>query len=152
MVIGLVALAQPAVGFFATAPRATLAPPLVQARPAIATDRPALSQPVVATTAPVATDSTTVAPVSEQTYTGTLVDTRYGPFQVAATLRDGRIIDVQTLAQPGDGRSRQINDRALPSYAASAVATQSANLDHVSGATYTWHAYEESLQAALDQA
>ena len=41
---------------------------------------------------------------------------------------------------------------AVPVYNQEAVSAQSAQIDVVSGATYTWDGYTQSLQSAIDQA
>ena len=51
----------------------------------------------------------------------------------------------------GDGRSQQISTFAGQQLAQQALAAQSANIDGVSGATYTSDSYKTSLQSALDQ-
>ncbi|MET0787753.1 MAG: FMN-binding protein [Cellulomonas sp.] len=87
------------------------------------------------------------------TIVGSTVQTRYGPVQVSVTFAAGQITDVQTLQTPGGHReSVQINARATPILAQEVVAAQSAQIDTVSGATYTSEAYAESVQAAIDQA
>lgn len=43
-----------------------------------------------------------------------------------------------------------INERALPILVEATLSAQSANVDTVSGATYTSRAYRQSLQAILD--
>lgn len=86
-------------------------------------------------------------------YTGTAVQTRYGPVQVAITVTQGRISDVQVPQYPtGGGREQRINTQAVPQLIDETVQAQSANIDMVSGATYTINGYLESLQSALDQA
>lgn len=87
------------------------------------------------------------------TVVGSSVQTRYGPVQVSVTFTAGQITDVQTLQSPSDHReSVQINARATPILAQEVIAAQSAQIDTVSGATYTSEAYAESVQAAIDQA
>ena len=49
-------------------------------------------------------------------------------------------------------RSIEINDQALPILVHEALVAQSAQIDQVSGATYTSEAFTQSLQAALLQA
>jgi uncharacterized protein with FMN-binding domain len=83
---------------------------------------------------------------------GEPVAIRWGEVQVAVTLEGGDIIDVETLALPlGDRHSSGINQRAEPVLRQQAIATDSADVDVVSGATYTSRAYALSLQSALDQ-
>jgi uncharacterized protein with FMN-binding domain len=55
------------------------------------------------------------------------------------------------LLPSGDGRSQEISNFAGPELAQQAVAAQNANIDGVSGATYTSESYRSSLQSALDQ-
>ena len=52
----------------------------------------------------------------------------------------------------GNARDAQINAYALPVLAQEVVAAQSAQIDHVSGATVTSDGYVASLQSAIDQA
>ncbi|HSS10338.1 MAG TPA: FMN-binding protein, partial [Acidimicrobiales bacterium] len=49
-------------------------------------------------------------------------------------------------------RSQAISDQVAPILHQEVLDAQSAQIDTVSGATYTSEAYAESLQAALDQA
>jgi len=86
------------------------------------------------------------------TYVGSAYSTRYGMMQVAAVVRSGRLTDVRVLQETDGGRSHQIDDAALPVLKAEALRAQSADIDIVSGATYTSTGYAHSLQAALDKA
>ncbi|MDQ0375828.1 FMN-binding protein [Cellulomonas humilata] len=86
------------------------------------------------------------------TVVGSSVQTRYGPVQVSVTFTAGQITDVQTLQVPGGHHeSVQINARAAPILAQEVVDAQSAQIDTVSGATYTSEAYAQSVQSAIDQ-
>ena len=49
-------------------------------------------------------------------------------------------------------KDQQINARAVPTLNSEAVKAQSADIDMVSGATYTSEAYLQSLQSAIDRA
>ncbi|WP_053802216.1 FMN-binding protein [Streptomyces rimosus] len=87
------------------------------------------------------------------TFTGDTIGTRYGPVQVAATLKDGRITAIKVLQLPSEnGRDREIAGYAVPQLTQEAMSAQSARIDAVSGATYTSEGYRQSLQSALDQA
>ena len=106
-----------------------------------------------ATTVPATTIATTVAVPVVSAYNGALVDTPYGPVQVQLQFTNGAISEVAVVAYPnGDGQSVRINSRALPQLRTELLAAQSAQIDTVSGATYTSHAYKKSLQSAIDQA
>jgi uncharacterized protein with FMN-binding domain len=87
-----------------------------------------------------------------KTLTGTLIETRYGPVEVQVTVTNGKIVSVSADQLPSDGRSGMISAYVAPILSSEAIAAQSAQIDLVSGATYTSTAYERSLQAALDQA
>jgi uncharacterized protein with FMN-binding domain len=104
------------------------------------------------TTAPPA-PSTTTAPGGRRTIDGPSVSTRYGDVQVRVVVQNGHLVDVQALTLPSDReRSARISDFAGPELHDEALQAQSANIDVVSGATYTSEGYAESLQAALDRA
>jgi uncharacterized protein with FMN-binding domain len=88
-----------------------------------------------------------------KTVDGPVVDTRYGPVQVEITVEGSSITAIEALQLPGgDRRSEQISSRAAPELQSEALQAQSANIDGVSGATYTSAAYAQSLQAAIDDA
>ena len=87
------------------------------------------------------------------TYTGDTASTQWGPVQVQITVADGKITDATAVQYPsGNGKDQEINSYALPILAQEAVAAQSAQIDHVSGATVTSDGYVQSLQSAIDQA
>lgn len=102
---------------------------------------------------PAASIETTIEPTPETlTAVGEAVRIRWGTVQVAVTTSDGRIVAVETLRIPlGDRRSASLNKRAEPILREEALASSSAYIDVVSGATYTSMAYAQSLQSALDQ-
>ncbi|MFF1543756.1 FMN-binding protein [Streptomyces sp. NPDC058291] len=88
-----------------------------------------------------------------RTLTGDSVQTRYGPVQVRVTLTDGKITDVTAVEYPQENpRDQQINAYAVPQLTREALTAQSADIDTVSGATYTSDGYRSSLQSALDSA
>ena len=87
-----------------------------------------------------------------KTLTGSLIQTRYGPVQVQITVSNGKITNIATPQLPSEGRSGRISQYAAPILTSETMAAQSAHIDLVSGATYTSDAYDQSLQAALDQA
>ena len=84
---------------------------------------------------------------------GPVVDTQFGSVQVRATVSGGRIVDVAAVQLPFDRRrSAEISQYVEPILRNEALQAQSAQVDVVSGATYTSEAYAGSLQGALDQA
>ena len=87
------------------------------------------------------------------TVTGAAASTPYGPAQVRVTIRNGKITDITAVQLPSnDPHSQQIAVAVEPMLRASALAAQSANINAISGATYTSEGYKSSLQSALDQA
>ena len=67
-------------------------------------------------------------------------------------LTGDRITQVQVLESPnGNRRDVEIGSYALPRLQAQTLQVQSADVDVVSGATYTSEGYRTSLQSALDQ-
>ena len=72
--------------------------------------------------------------------------------QVEVTVENGTITDIIALQLPSDHqRSANISQYVEPILHDEAVQAQSANVDIVSGATYTSIGYTRSLQSALDQ-
>ncbi|MEU7837480.1 MULTISPECIES: FMN-binding protein [unclassified Nonomuraea] len=114
---------------------------------------------VTGATQPPAALAQTSAPTSAEgstgarTVDGDVADTRWGPVQVRISVSDGKISDVQVLQAPNENRRDvEINDRALPVLQEEALTAQSAQIDSVSGATYTSDGYTRSLQSAIDRA
>ena len=77
---------------------------------------------------------------------------RYGELELKVTVTGGKITDVQPVVDNAyDARSSQVNSYAEPQLVSQTLQAQSANINGVSGATYTSQAYVQSLQAALDK-
>jgi uncharacterized protein with FMN-binding domain len=94
-----------------------------------------------------------VTPSTTTVVNGTSIDTNYGPVQVQLALQHGRIIRATAIDYPqAGGRDREINSVAIPVLQQETLVAQSAQIDTVSGATYTSDGYRQSLQAALDAA
>jgi uncharacterized protein with FMN-binding domain len=87
------------------------------------------------------------------TYTGSAVQTRYGPVQVQVTVKKGSVVSAKAVVYPmGQALDVQINSYAIPALNSEAVSASSASIDMISGATFTSEGYISSLQNALDQA
>ncbi len=112
------------------------------------------------TSAPVTpgtTGATSGSPASsgpaDGTYVGDSVRTQFGDVQVQVTFSAGSITDVSPMhLTDRDGRSVQISNRAAPLLRTEVLASQSAQVSVISGATYTSLGYLNSLQSALDAA
>jgi uncharacterized protein with FMN-binding domain len=107
-----------------------------------------------ATSAPASSSgSSSSASGSGKTVTSDVITTRYGNVQLKVTISGGKIRSVQALALPStDPKSSEISSYAEPPLRQSALRKQSANIDVVSGATYTSDGYKTALQSALDKA
>jgi len=128
----------PATG--APAPQATVAPASgVVATPATAA--PATAAPVVDTTS--CTGDVVKSPPA---------NFRWGTIQLQTTFTPGNVLcDIQVLQYPSDrGTSISINQYSLPIYIQESLASHSANVRAISGATLSWRAYSSALQAVLD--
>jgi uncharacterized protein with FMN-binding domain len=103
------------------------------------------------TNSPSTTAATT--PSGTRTVDGPVASNEYGDVQVRVTLNGTQIVDVQALQLPHDrSRSARISATAGPILRREALQAQNAQIDLVSGATYTSESYSESLQGALDKA
>jgi len=86
-----------------------------------------------------------------RTAVGRDVTTQYGDVQLKVTVKDGKIQNVAFVALNAyDGHSLSIDQYAAPLLNQQALAASSAQIQGVSGATYTSDAYRQSLQSALD--
>jgi uncharacterized protein with FMN-binding domain len=96
---------------------------------------------------------TTTGTYKDGQYTGSVADAFYVNVQVKATIQNGKISSVDFLQYPNDReRSLAISSQAIPMLQQEAISAQSANVDIVSGATDTSHAFIESLNSALIKA
>lgn len=97
--------------------------------------------------------ATVVRSGKDTTVTGPQVVLAHGIVQVRVVITDGHITDVTALQLPHDNPdSWNTSTRAAPILRSEALAVQGANINVVSGATYTSRGYARSLQAALDAA
>jgi len=78
--------------------------------------------------------------------------TDYGGVQVRVTVSHGRIVNVTALQLPhGNQMDVQLSKPAARMLEREVISEQSAQVDMVSGATYTSQGYLRSLQSALDR-
>lgn len=86
-------------------------------------------------------------------FSGSAVQTPYGVVQVKVVIAGGRISNVIPLSMTDVGSlSTEIDNQAVPMLKAEVLTSQTAQVNAVSGATYTSQGYLTSLQAALDAA
>lgn len=109
---------------------------------------------VPATTSGASALPTTPTPIPAvvDTFAGPVVSEPFGRVQVQISVQGGKVVDIVALALPGGGYSGQVSAYAAPQLRAEALSAQSAQINTVSGATYTSNAYRQSLQGALDAA
>ncbi len=105
-----------------------------------------------ATVAP-RTSSTTATASSSVTRsaTGPVTNYYYGQLSVKVTATGTKIdaITIATLSDGGNPYSAYVDHIALPMLQRQAMAAQSANIQGVSGASYTSAGFDQSLQGAL---
>lgn len=105
-----------------------------------------------ATSAPTSSAPTTSAVATTRTLTGRSEQNQFGDVQVRVTVQGRKITDVQFVQLTAyDRHSEEINNYAGPVLLQQTLQAQSAQVDGVSGATYTSDSYRQSLQSALDQ-
>ena len=102
--------------------------------------------------APTTTAKSTSKGLGDGSYTGNVSTNRFGPVQVKISVSGGKIASVEVPTYPSnDNRSIAINRDAIPRLVQSTLTAQSANVNSVSGATYTSVSYKISLQSAIDK-
>jgi uncharacterized protein with FMN-binding domain len=102
-------------------------------------------------TSPRVTDPSTG--FADGVYFGPNGKTRWGDVQVRVTITNGHITSVKVARAPNDNsHSAALSADAGPKLESEAIAAQAADIDAVSGATFTSEAYKTSLQGALDLA
>ena len=84
-------------------------------------------------------------------FKGSAAKNPYGTIQVSIKVAGGKITAADAT-YPVTGDSATINPPAIAALKQSTVKAQSADVDAVSGATFTSASYVKSLQAAIDQA
>jgi len=100
------------------------------------------------------TPSATAAPATKAvsgTFTGDVVNVRYGNVQVKITVENGRITDAQAVQAPS-GRNDRWTQMAVPILRQQTLQAQSAHINGASGASFTSYGWYTSLVSALAKA
>jgi uncharacterized protein with FMN-binding domain len=86
-----------------------------------------------------------------RTVTGPAVNYNYGVLSVSVTVSGRKItkVGIASLDDGGQPRSQFIDQQAIPILEQETMQAQSANIQGVSGASYTSAGFQQSLQAAL---
>ena len=92
-------------------------------------------------------------PASSRTAVGPQVNYSWGVLSVTVTVSGTKItkVGIASLDDGGNPRSQSIDQYSIPVLEQQAVAAQSANIQGVSGASYTSAGFQQSLQAALQK-
>jgi len=147
-IVGLVAI-----GSFRASPAALSLTTTPAPAAVTATSRTASTPTNHSTTTPsaAAKSSTTAAPSAARSQTGSTVNYNYGTLAVSVTVQGKTItnISVPTLNDGGNPYSQSLDSMSIPILTKEAMAAQSANIQSVSGASYTSAGFIQSLQSAL---
>jgi uncharacterized protein with FMN-binding domain len=90
-------------------------------------------------------------PGRTRTATGPAVNYSYGTLSVSVTVSGSRItrVGIASIDDGGQQRSQFIDQEAIPVLEQETLQAQNANIQGVSGASYTSAGFQQSLQAAL---
>ena len=131
--------------------KATTAAKPVATKNAGATKTPASGNSAASNSA-TPTAAATTAPATPAaingTFTGPSVNVNYGNVQVKITVVNGRITDAVAVKAP-TGKNDRYTNMAVPTLKAQTLKAQSANIQGVSGASYTSYGWFTSLQGAI---
>ena len=128
-----------------------------QVDPTAATSKSTVAKPTKKASAkPSATAAPTqTAPqpsgATDGSFTGDPISIRYGTVQVKITVQGGKIVDAQAVKAP-TGSNDRYTQMAVPRLREQTIAAQSANIQGVSGASFTSYGWYKSLVSAIAKA
>jgi uncharacterized protein with FMN-binding domain len=156
--VGLLSFRSTAVNLSLGSLAAATAPPRSTSTTALATTttsvpRSSGSTPPPTTTQVVTTTTTTAAAPVARSATGDSSNYSYGILSVKVTVSGTTItnISIASIDDGGNPRSQSIDQQSIPLLEQQALSAQSANIQGVSGASYTTAGFEQSLQSALSK-
>ena len=86
-------------------------------------------------------------------FVGDPITSQFSTIQVEITVSGSKISNITVLQDSDDEEhSAQVDNYAIPILRSEVLSAQSANVDVVSGATFTSQSYTQSLQSAIDRA
>jgi len=96
---------------------------------------------------------TTTVPTGSRGATGAAVNYNYGVLSVSVKASGKKItnVSIASLDDGGNFRSQSIDQQSIPLLEQQAIQVQSANIQGVSGASYTSAGFAQSLQSALSK-
>ena len=114
-------------------------------------DRPGDTLAPATTTTTTVPSTTTTTPATTRSATGEVVDYSYGTLSVSVTVSGHTIskVSIASLDDGGNFRSQSIDQQSIPILEQETLQAQSANIQSVSGASYTSQGFAQSLQSAL---
>ncbi len=136
-----------------TTPRSTTSTTAVPTSGDDGSPKPVTTTTVHSTPAPTHATPTTAAPAASTTTSGATVFYTYGTLSVAVTGSRTHLTNV-TIASINDGGnslSASIDQYSIPILESEALSAQNANIQAVSGASYTSAGFAQSLQSALSK-
>lgn len=97
------------------------------------------------------TPTTTQPPTGKRSATGSTVNYYFGTLAVTVNVSGAQLtsVKVTSLNDGGNPQSQYIDQYAIPILEREATSAQSANIQGVSGASYTSAGFTQSLQSAL---
>ncbi|MGC1419482.1 MAG: FMN-binding protein [Acidimicrobiales bacterium] len=123
--------------------------------PATTTTAPSsgATPPPTTTTTVAPTTTTTGASTATRSATGPSVNYNFGILSVKVTVAGSKLtgVSIASINDGGNPRSQYIDQTAIPYLEQQALSAQSANIQGVSGASYTSAGFEQSLQGALSK-
>ena len=157
LVLGVMLLFNPSTGLVASVAPGTV---VAEAMPSTTTGEPPPTDTsglesgtaTTSTTVGAVSSTTSIAPSTAYSVLGAGVPSEFGVFQVEIVIENGEMVDIITISEPEDRKSRRINEQVIPLYEEAVISTQSADIDALSGATVTWGAYTASIRSAMDEA
>ena len=140
----------PAAGAATTSPAASAEPRAARDGGSASKAKPAASKSASGATPKASSPGT---PSSTRTAVGPQVNYSWGVLSVSVTVSGTKItkVGIGSLDDGGNPRSQSIDQNSIPQLEQQALAAQSANIQGVSGASYTSAGFKQSLQAALQQ-
>ena len=88
---------------------------------------------------------------TDGSFTGDPISIRYGTVQVKITVQGGKIVDAQAVKAP-TGSNDRYTQMAVPRLREQTIAAQNANIQGVSGASFTSYGWYKSLVSAVAKA
>ncbi len=105
------------------------------------------------TSPPPTSSPTTTSPSATRSATGAAINYHWGILSVSVTVSGTKItkVGIASLDDGGNSRSQSIDQQSIPILEQQALQAQNANIQGVSGASYTSAGFAQSLQSALSK-